>query len=266
MTTVQKIIKYLAIAFAVFLVVTIIGGIIGVAATLTNLFGGGVQGEMKSHPITAQVQSLDVDVGAADLEIRTGEQFSLESNHKYLRVQQKDGTLRISEERHLWGFTSGGAKIILTVPQGFTFQSAKITTGAGRLTADTLTANRLDLELGAGAVEIGSLTATERAQIEGGAGKVSVKGGALASLELDMGVGALELTSRLTGRCQLDYGVGETRLTLLGSQDDYTIELDKGVGEATLDGRKIEGGVHGAGENKIDIDGGVGAIHIGFQN
>ena len=54
-------------------------------------------------------------------------------------------------------------------------------------------------------------------------------------------------------------------MILLGSKDDYKIELDKGIGEATLEGESLkDDSVYGSGENKIDIDGGVGAINIDF--
>ena len=64
----------------------------------------------------------------------------------------------------------------------------------------------------------------------------------------------------------MDYGVGNAKLTLLGKKEDYQIELDKGVGNATLEGESMsDDSVYGAGPNQIDIDGGVGNIRIQFQ-
>ena len=55
-------------------------------------------------------------------------------------------------------------------------------------------------------------------------------------------------------------------MILLGSKDDYKIELDKGVGEARLDGESMrDDSVHGSGENFIQIDGGIGEINIEFS-
>ena len=65
-----------------------------------------------------------------------------------------------------------------------------------------------------------------------------------------MGVGEANLQSRLTGDCDIDYGVGELNLTLIGTADDYRISLDKGAGKATLDGVKMSDDVvYGDGEN-----------------
>ena len=81
-----------------------------------------------------------------------------------------------------------------------------------------------------------------------------------------MGVGKLTLKSRIEGESDLDYGVGETDLILLGSLEDYQIEIDKGIGEAKLNGENMQDdSVYGSGENKIEIDGGVGAINIEFS-
>ena len=45
-----------------------------------------------------------------------------------------------------------------------------------------------------------------------------------------------------------------------------TIELDKGIGEARLDGKKMsDDSVYGAGKNFIEIDGGIGELNITFK-
>ena len=45
-----------------------------------------------------------------------------------------------------------------------------------------------------------------------------------------------------------------------------TIELDKGIGEARLDGKKMsDDSVYGAGKNFIEIDGGIGELCITFK-
>ena len=261
MTTAQKIIKYCAIAFAVFLIVSIIGGIVGAVASVPLLVsdGDGI-GEMKTYAVTETVKNLEIDLSGARLEIKTGDRFSVESDHKYLRVENADGTLAIKEDRPAFGFSTEGVQVILTVPENFTFEKTAISTGAGMVKVDTLSSQRLSLDLGAGEVDIGTLTATDRASINGGAGELRIDGGELADLDLNIGVGEADLESRLTGNCSIDYGVGELNLTLTGTPDDYCITLDKGVGKATLDGAKMSDDVvYGNGETSIEIDGGVGA-------
>ena len=269
MTTFQKIIKYLALAFAIFLIVSIIGGILtGLAGIsfLTSRKDSEIVGEMQNYPIEGEFDSLSVDLSFAKLVIKTADKFDIESNHKYISVKSDNGKLRISETKRLFSANPKGVTVILSLPEDLVFDEAVVDTGAGKVEIEALSADILKLSLGAGEAEIGMLTANTRAKIDGGAGELKINGGRLCNLELDMGVGELTLKSRIEGNSELDYGVGETNLTLLGKREDYRIEIDKGIGEAKLAGEKMyDDSVYGSGENKIDIDGGIGEINIEFS-
>lgn len=266
MTTVQKIIKYLALVFAIFLSVSIITGICGALFTIANLFGANTESEIVNQSIGSDFTSISVNLSAAELEIKTGDKFAVETNHKYLKCEEQDDILKISETRTLFASHSGGMKVILTVPKGIHFDYVDIRAGAGSVTIDELSSNMLDIELGAGELKAGELVATYKAEIDGGAGSVTISGGRLNNADIDMGVGELNLTSELSGKSSIDYGIGETNLVLIGEEDDYKIELDKGIGEAWLAGRKMsDDSVYGAGENFIEIDGGIGELNIIFK-
>lgn len=93
-----------------------------------------------------------------------------------------------------------------------------------------------------------------------------VNGGSLSNLDFNMGVGETSLTSRLSGSCDFDLGIGSTKLILIGQSDDYAIDVNKGLGEITVDGKKMsDGGVFGEGNNRIKIDGGIGEISVVFE-
>lgn len=267
MTEMQKIIKYLAMAFAIFLTITIISGICGAIASFSFLFGDKkVNGKFNNYPVSEVVEELVIDTSIANLTIKTEDEFRIESNHKYLKVKESGGKLKISEKRKWLISNPNGVKLIIYVPEGTHFSEADINTGAGKVIIDTLSADKIDLDLGAGEAQIGKLTANQSIKIDGGAGELVIKEGLLNNLDLDMGVGELDLTGKLLGDCKLDYGIGETNLTLLGSKENYTIALDKGVGKATVDGESMKDeSVYGIGANQIDIDGGVGELNVMFQ-
>lgn len=270
MTSVQKAIKYLAMAFAVFLSVSIIGGICTGLAGVSFIFSDhekdAVVGEMQSYPTDGEVSSLSLALSAADLRIKTADKFSVESNHKYISVSLSDGKLCIDETKKAYSLFTNSVTVILYIPENFVFDDVQIETGAGEVKIDSLSADVLKLSLGAGEATIENLTANSRADIEGGAGELTINGGLLRNLELDMGVGELTLKSRLEGKSSLNNGIGETKLTLLGSRDDYQIELDKGIGEARLEGESMrDDSVYGSGKNLISIDGGIGEISIRFE-
>ncbi len=181
--------------------------------------------------------------------------ISEESNLNYLTVEEKEQSLIIKETKNFWVNTHH-AELTVCIPEGFVFKNADMITGAGKLTVDVLSADRLHLELGVGAVNIRELNAYVRSEIDGGAGKVIISGGTLYNLDLDMGVGKLDLTAAVLCNSELDYGVGATDLILIGTKDDYKIQLDKGLGSAAIDGESMsDGAVFGNGSNQIHIDG-----------
>lgn len=263
MTTLQKVIKCCAIAFAVILIAGIVGGIVRICSFFA---GDGTVGEMQTYTVSQDITQLVIDIGAADLEIKEGDSFSVQSNLKKLTVEEKNGCLRIIEKQTLFHNTIKDAVLTVTMPTGVVLNKGEITTGAGRVSVAYLSVNSLELELGAGEVNIHRLTAVHTSKIKGGAGKVTITDATLANLDLEMGVGELVFSGALTGNCDWECGVGATKLTLAGSREDYTVSLAKGLGEATVDGTSLaDGAVVGSGTNKIDIEGGVGSIKIDFQ-
>ena len=276
MTTLQKVIKYLALAFAIFLTVSIVGGILSAVGLLGSLFSdddaewGDVIGETKNYTVSSEISDLNIQINAADFYIKEGNSFSVESNLKNLEVDEKNGCLTLKDLTKIKLNGSNAyenAVLTIWVPVGTVFDNVNIKTGAGRFTVDSLSAATIGFELGAGDVTISKLIAEKSANIEGGAGRITISDGAIKNLDLEMGLGQLNLTSALTGDCNLDSGVGEMNVTLLGSKDDYELDIEKGIGNITVDGRNVtDFGSSGNGANEVDIHGGVGAINVRFNN
>lgn len=267
MTSFQKAIKYLAMGFAIFLTVSIIGGIIAAAVGLFGGFfeGAGVLEDFKTYAVSDHITELDIEIAAADFTIVKADSFGVESNLKHLTVNEKNGILEIKEKKRIF-VANADAALVLYIPEGTSFDKVEIETGAGRFTVDELVADELQLELGAGEVKITSLTANNKADIDGGAGRITIDGGSLRNLDLNLGVGQLNLTAEILGNCDFDLGIGESNITFIGIQDDYTIHAEKGIGNLTIDGKGVgDFNSIGNGENKIDISGGIGAINLVFK-
>ena len=266
MSSFQKAIKYLAIAFAIFLIVSIFGGILGAVGILDGLFGReSATGDLKTYAVSEDITSLKVTINAADFTIKSDDAFSVESNLSNLTVQEKNGTLVITEKKKS-GLNYNDAVLTLCIPEGFKFEEAQLTTGAGMLTVETLSAKKLQMELGAGEVNIQQLNADSKAKISGGAGALTISSGVLNDLDVKMGIGEMNLTAALLGSSELDYGIGEANLTLLGSKDDYRLELEKGIGDIRVEDQSMRNdSVYGSGMNEVEITGGIGAVYIVFQ-
>lgn len=276
MTTVQKIIKYLAIALAIALCVSIIGGIVGAIASIDLIFGGDDGGEDDgryeysgdgTEYSARDVTVLDVDISALSLSIKRSEnnKVRFECDDDDVEISCKDGTLEITEKSRIFNIGEGKREAVLYLPEGLLLSEARIEVGAGVLYIEALSANELDLDLGAGSTEIDELNAYDEADIDGGAGKIVISGGTLTDLDFDMGAGRAEIKSLLKGNCKLDIGVGACTLELVGGAENYTIEADKGIGRITVDGRELSSGESvGSGDAKVKIDGGIGDIAVDF--
>lgn len=89
MTTAQKVIKYLANAFAIFLVVTIISGILtGGYALLSALGLIHTNKDIVTESLKViskevkEVTTLKIDLAYTNLDIKTGDDFKVETNYR----------------------------------------------------------------------------------------------------------------------------------------------------------------------------------------
>ncbi len=225
--------------------------------------------EAKTYEVTSEIHSLNIRINAADFKIEYGEEFSVVSNLKNLEVAEKGGCLTVVDKSPSRRFRDGSyedATLTIYVPTQTVFETVRLFTGAGRFHVDTLTAEILDLQFGAGDVYIGTLVATRSADIGGGAGLITVSDGALNDLDLKMGIGELDLTSVFSGECSLEMGVGESNITLIGSKEDYELEIEKGLGAITIDGMNVSDFRNsGNGATEVEINGGVGSINVNFE-
>ncbi len=267
MTPFQKTVKYIVLAIAICLIVGILAGMVSaIAAIFTVTDRTEVAGDGKTYHIGQEAQHLKIDISAAKLTVTEGDRFLLESNHKNLKVTERNGTLKITETKKLFGGDYQGVYLTLTVPYGYIFDSVDIESGAADVEIAALSAVELSLEFGAGKVTVGSLTAVRSADIDTGAGDVTVSGGSLRDLNLDMGAGNVRLISRLLGDADIDQGVGTMYIQLLGDRNTYTVDLDKGLGKAQLDGETVKRSqVIGSGEIDVKIDCGIGDIQVEFE-
>ena len=185
--------------------------------------------DSQTYEIASDIHSLDIQINAADFKIKHGDKFSVESNLKYLSVSEKDGVLTITDEAKS-NSNYSNAVLTLYVPNGIVFDDVDITIGAAKLTAAALSASSLELKLGAGDVRFESLHVSSATDIKGGTGQITVASGTLNDLSLEMGMGELNLTAAVLGDSNLKFGVGESNLTLIGSKDDYKVDVEKGLG------------------------------------
>lgn len=272
MTQAQKIIKYLATALAVALIVAIISVILSGSYFLFKTVGlihtdkNIITDDLKviSNEVV-EIRELDVDLAFTNLEIKHSDVFKVETNNSKITFRNSNGIIKVKEGKYNWFNNANNSNLVIYLPENY-LSEVKIDGGAGKINIDKLNAELFDLELGAGDVYIKNLTVTDNAKIEGGAGKVELKYAEVNNLKADLGVGEFNFNGKLTGRSKIDSGVGAINIDLTDSLDNYLVEVDKGIGNVTINGEKaLTSKVYGNGDNYLDIDGGVGEIKINFM-
>lgn len=271
----QKVIKYIAIAFAIFLTVNIIGGILTAFACIVGVTGIAGQISNSSENMInfsesyTGVEEIQIECKLSNLTIKEAAEFKVEATtmEDKFECENKNGILRIKEKEFklFWNNVSDSS-ITVYIPKSANLTNVKIETGAGKVEIEELTTNKLKLDLGAGSVKISDINVEKEAKINGGVGKVKIENSILNNLELDCGVGEFEMTAKLIGNTDIDCGIGRLEVNLIGTEEDYKIVAKKGLGSFNINSKEIQDNTtYGNGENYIKIDAGVGSTVIRYN-
>lgn len=273
MTSAQKIIKYLALCLATFLMFLIISSLLGVFYSVSKILDVQKDNEVTMDKMstvnfkTDDISSLDINLLFTNLIIKQGDVLHVETNNEKVHFDEENNSLKIKEDSRSWLSQNNKGNLILYLPENSQFKTVKIQAGAGKIQIENLVTDSLSLELGAGETSIQRLNVSENCKIESGAGKVSLLDGRIKNLDLDLGVGKFELTSSFLGSNKINAGIGSLELNLLGNKKDYLIKADKGIGAIHVDESVVsDDSTVGTGENTIKIDGGIGNIDVSFRN
>lgn len=246
----------------------IIAGIVASAASVISGISFFVSPKAEYETVKSEsfeeIRSVDISVDAAELIIRNGDLHSAETNNKNVSFSLDNGTLKI-RERSTFGANKDSI-IIVTLPTLAIYHEVDIDTGAGKVTIEDISAMRFSLEVGAGDVEIDKLNVYSRAEISGGAGNVKIGDGSIHNLDLELGMGNTDIIAAIFGESEIECGVGKVNLMLRGGESLYRLACYSGLGGIKVNGQSPKSGeLIGHGANSIKIEGGVGAVNVGFE-
>jgi hypothetical protein len=195
------------------------------------------------------IDTLQFEVGAAKLTIQPGDAFLITATNVSVKTCEVSGGV--------WELATGnsslgsGGEILVTVPKDF--------------------ALNMELEVGAGTLELGELKA-EDLYCSVGAGTVKaslldVQGEA----ELEVGLGSFTAGMTQPQSVDIDCGMGSVTLELRASQEAYNIEADCGVGSVHAGTLRIDGVgdqtyTSGNAAGKMNIDCGMGSVRVSFDH
>ena len=271
MTTTQKIIKSLAIAFALFLVISIFSIIFGLSREIiSSINNDKKESELLEEYTTISnnvnnIESFKIDISNDDIEIKEGEKFEVKTNDPDVKFYHENSIVKIkSDKTFSWHLSnSSRGTIIIYLPNEFNISELDLNLGAGKIDIDKIFVETLLMDLGAGTMTTKEINVYEKATINGGAGNINIYSGTINNLNLKLGAGNASIESDLTGSNTLTTGVGKLNLGLSRSKDNYKFDISKGLGNIILNDFDVsEDILIGDGETKIKISGSVGNIII----
>lgn len=269
MSSSQRVIKYLAVSFGIFLSVSIIFSIIGGLYQLTNILSNDKK-EVISKDTSVlwyqdeeKIDSLDIDINSSNLDIKIGNRFMIETNTNNIEYKYNNGKLEVEEK----GLHINKDKriIIITIPNNIKLDEVNIDTGVGTLNIENINTRKLDIDLGAGTTIINNIYSDDT-DIDTGAGTFTINNGIINNLDLDIGVGEVNITSNILGNSSISSGIGKLSLNILNTFDNYKFKVDKGIGKVMINNISVKDKeLLGDGTNIIKLDGGIGDIEVVFN-
>ena len=277
----QKIIKYASIAFGLYLAVSIIGGIVAIVVSIfTGIYGvnyltNNLQDALKSNDSNVEIidenqeleqfSKMKLEISTANLTVKSeGNSYRVEKYQipKNTKIESKDGVLEIKNEK-IFNKNDSKSSITVYIPENVELDDVAIEIGAGTVNIAEIKAKNVDFDFGAGNVELENISVNNNTKIQCGAGQVIIKKSELTNANIDAGVGKLSYLGELKGNSKISCGVGSVQLDLIGDSDMYEIHAEKGIGDIKIDDVSVaDNSTTGNGENKINIEGGVGSVDI----
>lgn len=277
MTTIQKIIKGLAIALAVFIIFNIVSAIASVFFAITGINWAFDTFTSNEEVISSventfdieEIKNIKIKSGIEKIEIIPGNEFKVigENVPESFSCNVENETLNITSSGKAKFFWGNDSIIKVYIPKEFVFENANLSLGVGETNIENLLVEYLDLTCGAGEIDIKYIEARKGAKINCGVGEFTIKDSKLNNLEFNAGVGENEISSVLSGKCTLKQGVGESNIILKDfDEENGKINTKKGIGELRVNGKEYSGNqTFGIGEDVIvDVFGGVGEVRIKY--
>ncbi len=224
------------------------------------------------------ITDVDMDIEYAEVQVIQGDGFSIDAedipenslesyveNGTWIVRQNSDNEFNIFGGRvHLgdirgwrwWNYDE--PKITITMPADFTANSFKFCIGAGDVMIEQVLASKADFEVSAGRLVIEDASISDESNYIVGAGTIQLKELQANDISIDCGVGGVFIEGTITGNNDITCGVGDVELNLSGEEDDYSYDIESGVGTINIADHHYKA----ISDTKINNDGTIGNFKL----
>ena len=278
MTGFQKFIKYAAIAFGIYLSITIVLALLGIArglvrASKNDEFKDIVtdREEYKTEDITRtyeNIRNLEVNVEETELIIRNGDTFKIEGTNipDKMEIEQKGNQLSISDEELPSSFFDGNMVMTIYIPEDTKLDTIDLEINYVPADIQKLNATNLKLEIYNNYCEIDEIIA-DNMEFKNEEGNIDIYDAEIGRLLFDSESGVEDVSLDITGNAEINLEYSYTDMNLIGTQEDYQISTKNRSGNIYIDGETITSNTEtwGSGSTKINLDNVNADIFISFR-
>lgn len=215
-----------------------------------------LSGDIKQtfSPDDDKIRNLDIAAGGCSVVLEDSEDDDFHVEVKRAKSYQGyvsgDGTLYLKCIRKSTVNGIDSCKIVLSIPEEYAFDDVEIALGAGEFTGkNTLQASKMEIELGAGTIELKDLD--------------------VGKFEAEVGAGSLEIKGDIREKAEVECAMGSIEMKLAGEMEDYNFNVSVAMGDISIGGRSYSGldrskEIDNEAARTIDLECAMGSIEVKF--
>ena len=196
------------------------------------------EGESLTDVDIEKVQDLEIKIGGAALYILEAEDgklsFQVEGKGKY-RCYESGGVLVVEGGRDR-KFSNNDEKVYLYLPKDKTFGDVSIDVGAGYIEIGAMTAEELAFSIGAGEITAESIKG-DNLKVSAGAGIAQLENVNIREMDIEVGMGECCVQGYIQEEIKVECGMGNVELALTNEKEDFNYDISCAAGVIDIGGK-----------------------------
>ena len=281
MTGFQKFIKYAAIAFGIYLSITIVFILLGIAGTFVGISHIGNEKfeqrieeriengqneiientEESNTPSFSKsyenIQKLEIDLENVNLEIKKGDSFKIEGMNlsDNIQIQENGDNIKIDDEHIPSGYINENTKLVVYMPEDQKLDEIDIEVQYASVNIEKINSTKFNLDLQNNTCKISELVA-DNVEMNIESADIDLSTGEVTRFQLEADLGDENVAIKVLENAEFDLEHANAEIKLIGKQEDYQIMHKKQEGRTSIAGQEIssENETIGNGNAKITLE------------
>lgn len=278
MTGLQKFIKYAAIVFGIYLAITIVWVLLGIArefvsSSKNNEFRDLIESaeEYQGEDISRtyeNIKNLDITAEVTELIIKNGDSFKVEGTNipDRMEIKQDGDTLEISDENLPSSLSNENISITIYIPKDVKLDSIDLEINYVSADIETLNTVNLNLDIYDNYCEIDEIVA-DSMEFKNEYGNLDIYQAEVGRLSFDSESGIEDINVKVTETAKIDLEYSDTDMNLIGTIDDYQINYNNQFGNTYITGIRTtsDNSILGTGSAIITLENSNADVYIDFR-